>query len=333
MASQQSEDPVRGARHFVEDDVTFSGKFSGDVFATVRACFKPFAVRIFFLMILGLSGRLCIVGTANILGLWADSLCRGDHCRLSLGSSVVQGYGHGDFLRVLVTVALIGFVVNTLFRVAISRTGARAVSNLYDEVTMRTSRLPMTFFDSTPVGRITSRFGSDYGSVFRMAGGPLGEFLCLVFDLIMMLCLTIVASLWFAPVVVGMVLLNLWLYRINNPHLRAERRALSLARGPTIAHFSETTQGATPIKVFSKRETFLMRFNALLSRTMIHRLRTMIAVNGFSLQMTTVTASILFLTGIGGVWLIQTGRTSVGAVGVALTFIMLTSTTIQQFFE
>ena len=233
----------------------------------------------------------------------------------------------------LVWIAVIGFVLNTLFRVAISRTGARAVSNLYDEVTVRTSRLPMSFFDSTPVGRIISRFGSDYGAVFRMAGGPLGEFLCLVFDLVLMFCLTMVASFWFAPVVVAMVGLNFYLYKINNPFLRAERRALSLVRGPTIAHFSETAQGATPIKVFGKRDSFLARFNELLARTLIHRVRTMIAVNSFALQMTAITASLLLITGIGGIWLVQTGKTSVGAVGVAFTFIMMTATTIQQFFE
>jgi len=322
-----------GARHFVEDEITFSGKFSGNVFATVRDSFRPWWARLALLLVVGLAARLLLLATANILGMWADSLCHGDHCRTTAGSALVAGFTHSDFLRVLIWFALTGFVLNTLFRVAISRTGALAVSSLYDEVTMRTSRLPMSFFDTTPVGRIVSRFGSDYGAVFRMAGGPLGEFLCLVFDLILMLMLTMVASVWFAPVVVAMVLLNLWLYRLNNPRLREERRALSAARGPAIAHFSETAQGTVPIKVFGKRETFLERFNKLLARTMIHRIRTMIAVHGFALQMTSVTAMLLLVTGVGGIWLINSGRTSVGSVGVAFTFIMMTSTTIQQFFE
>ena len=52
-ASVTPNDSGRGARHFVADEVTFSGKFSGDVFATVRDSFRPFAARIVFLFGLG----------------------------------------------------------------------------------------------------------------------------------------------------------------------------------------------------------------------------------------------------------------------------------------
>lgn len=320
----------RGVR-FLEEEISFSGRFSQDVFWTIKESFYPFRHRVLLLLILGVFGRFCLLSTANVLGYWADSLCRGDHCRsIPAFFSDLTQFG---FVRVLGVLVVIGFIINTFFRVAISRTGSRAVSILYDEVTLRTSRLPMSFFDATPVGRIISRFGSDYAAVFRMAGGPLGEFLCLVFDLFVMIALTTAASPWFVPVVVVIIVFNLMAYRWNNPRLRRERREMSRVRGPAIAHFAETVQGASPIKVYGKRRTFRERFNKLIEDLLIQRMRTTIAVNGYSLQMTSITASVLLATGVSGVYLVANGKVSIGALAVAFTFIMMTSTTIQQFFE
>lgn len=320
------------ARKFLNEEIAFSGRFSSNVVRTIGASFQPWRGRIFLLLATGLIGRFMLLSTANILGFWADSFCRtGEHCRAIPG--FFSSWQHHDYLEILLWIAGVGFIINTLFRVGISRTGALAVSNMYDEVTFRTSRLPMSFFDATPVGRIISRFSSDYGSIFRMAGGPLGEFMCLVFDLVLIMVLISIASLWFLPVIVAVILFNWLAYKWNNPIIRQERRLLSKFRGPAIAHFAETVQGATPIKVYGKSDTFMQRYNLLVGQVVIQKFRTVLSLMGFNLQMTAITATILLFTGFGGIFLVHRHLVSVGDIAVAFTFIMMTSTTIQQFFE
>ena len=319
-------------RKFLEEEISFSGRFSSNVLKTVTLSFKPWAVRIVLLFVIGIGGRAMLLSTANVLGFWADSFCTGaTHCKPI--PSMFTGWGHKEFLTLLLSIVGIGFIINTAFRVGISRTGALAVSELYDEVTLRTSRLPMSFFDSTPVGRIISRFSSDYGSVFRMAGGPLGEFMCLVFDLMLIMVLISFASLWFLPVILAIMLLNLLAYKLNNPIIRQERRLLSKHRGPAIAHFAETVQGATPIKVYGKSGSFLKRYNTLVGQVVVQKFRTILSLMSFNLQLTTITALVLLITGCGGIYLVSKNFVSVGDIAVAFTFIMMTSTTIQQFFE
>lgn len=320
------------ARKFLDEEVAFSGRFSSNVIRTIGSSFRPWRVRIYLLLITGLAGRFMLLSTANILGFWADSFCKtGEHCRTI--PAFFANWQHQNYLEMLLWIAGVGFIVNTIFRVGISRTGALAVSNMYDEVTMRTSRLPMNFFDATPVGRIISRFSSDYGSVFRMAGGPLGEFMCLVFDLILIMVLISMASLWFLPVIVAVMAFNWFAYTWNNPIIRQERRLLSKHRGPAIAHFAETVQGATPIKVYGKSDTFMERYNLLIGQVVIQKFRTVLSLMGFNLQMTAITATVLLFTGFGGIYLVHRHLVSVGDIAVAFTFIMMTSTTIQQFFE
>ena len=317
---------------FIADEISFTGKFSKNVFETIAKSFAQFKVRVFVLFAIGLIGRFCLLFSANVMGYWADSLCRAPaHCKPI--PEFFQGYGNHEFVNALICFATVGFAINTFFRIAISRIGSRAVSTLYDEVTMRTSRLPMGFFDETPVGRIVTRFSSDYAAIFRMAGGPLGEFLCILFDLILMLVLTVVASPYFLPVLILVVALNYLTYTRSNTGLRIERRLLSKQRGPSIAHFAETVQGASIIKVFGKRKSFTFRYDHLMADFLLQKLKTAVAVHFFSLKMSGITAIMLLATGVAGIWMADTGLVSVGSLGVALTFIMMASSTIQWFFE
>ncbi len=317
---------------FLAEEKSFSGKFSQNVFQTIALSFAEFKFRIYMLMGLGLVGRFLLLYSANVMGYWADSLCK-EPATCKRVPNYFAHFENRNFVTALIVLAGVGFLINTLFRVAISRTGSRAVSTLYDEVTIRTSRLPMSFFDATPVGRIVTRFSSDYAAIFRMAGGPLGEFLCLVFDLIMMIILTMVASPWFLPVIVAVVVLNWVVYHRSNVQLRIERRSLASLRGPAIAHFAETVQGSTAIKVFGQRKTFVNRYDQLVKILLTQKIRTAIAVHFFSFKMTAITAGLLMVTGLSGIWMTAHNMVSVGSLGVAFTFIMMTSTTIQQFFE
>jgi ABC-type multidrug transport system fused ATPase/permease subunit len=166
-----------------------------------------------------------------------------------------------------------------------------------------------------------------------MAGGPLGEFLCLLFDLVLMFVLTAIASIYFLPIILLVMILNFYFYRHANKGLRSERRELSKQRGPGIAHFAESVQGTTAIKVFGKGKTFTEHYDELMNVYFSQRIKTAIAVNFFSFKMMLMTALLLLLTGFAGLVMVHRSLVSVGSLGVAFTFIMMTSTTIQQFFE
>jgi ABC-type multidrug transport system fused ATPase/permease subunit len=210
---------------------------------------------------------------------------------------------------------------------------AVAVSNMYDEVTLRTSRLPIQFFDTNPVGRIVTRFSSDYGNVFRLFGGPLAEFFNILFDLICMFILITVASPYFLPIIMFVGCLNYIVYRLNRDRLRVERRELSANRSPAISHFAETTQGASTIRIFGRQSTFMKRFSRLNDRYLVQRIRTSAKLSVFSLEMAALTAMMLLLTGLAGYYLAGHGLVSVGSIGVAFTFVVFSGTSIQMFFE
>jgi ATP-binding cassette, subfamily B, multidrug efflux pump len=324
------------SKQYFRDEVQFLGRFKSQVFKSIALSFAAYRKFVFFLLGLGFVARIMLLGLTNILGLWADATCFDlglCHGKKEYFFKFLQDWGSHEFLICLTLVTIVGFILNTYFRVMISRIGSRSVSLFYDEVTLRTSRLPMGFFDTTPVGRIMSRFSSDYGSMFRMAGGPLGEFLCLVFDVIAIVLLMVLTSIWFLPFVIFVVLVQYGIYRHNNPILRESRRQLSSIRGPAMSHMAETAQGARVIRVYDRMDVFIGQFRILQDGVAAKKLELNLASIRYSLQMSLATALNLGVLGVMGGILHRQGLLSVGQIGVGLTYVMMTSNTFQQFFE
>lgn len=320
----EAKPPPSQTRKFLGDEEAFRGRYSSTVLETLGFAYKPYRFRIIGLMICGFLGRILMLGNANLVSWWADPKAR---------PSWFATFEHDDFIKLLAFVTTAGFFLISIYRIAFSRLSARAISSLYDEVTLRTSRLPMTFFDTQPVGRIVTRFSSDYGNVFRLFGGPLAEFFGIIFDLVAMAILIGLANPWFLALFVGVALLQALVYKLNQKTLRRERRELSASRSPSISHFAESAQGVTSIRVFDRLTTFFERFDRLNRYYLNRRMRTSNYLYLFSLQMGALTAVLFLSTGALGWYLVENGKASIGSVGVAFAFIMLSAASIQMFFE
>jgi ABC-type multidrug transport system fused ATPase/permease subunit len=326
------------SKAFLDREISFGGQYSKDVFQALYFSYRSKIARMICFVVTGLLGRILLLSNANLIGVWVDSFC---FTSLKSGNQIMckaipkwsAGFSNRDFLILLVVVSSIGFVLTAIFRIGFSRTSAQAISGLYDEVTLRTSRLPIGFFDQNPVGRIVTRFSSDYSNVFRLFGGPLAEFLAVIFDLISMFILIVVASPYFLPIFVFIGSLNFLVYRLNRARLRRERRELSASRSPSIAHFAETTQGASTIRIFARRGEFFRRFQDLNDYYLRQRLKTSKVVFSFSMQMSFMTAILLLVTGLSGFFMARSGFASIGSIGVAFTFIVLSGTSLQMFFD
>ncbi len=325
--------PVKTAA-FHDQETKFTGKYSQTVTETLWLAYRPYMGTVIACFFIGLTGRLFLLANANIIGIWVDSLC------VSTASSlckplpfIFQGFEAQHYLLLMGSMASLGFLNTFFFRVIFSRLSAKAVSQIYDETTLRTSRQPMNFFDSTPAGRIITRFSSDYGNVFRLFGGPLAELFAIVFDLISMVLLMTLASPAYLPLILVIAVLDYGIYRLNIDRLRKVRRDLSASRSPSIAHFAETAQGANTIRSFLKQNSFSQRFRNLDQTYLGHKLTTIRSFLSFSFQINCMTAVFLLSTGLVAWWLLLHGHLTVGSIGVAFSFIALSGNTVQMFFE
>ncbi|MGZ3770998.1 MAG: ABC transporter ATP-binding protein [Bdellovibrio sp.] len=312
-------------RYMSDGEAKQAGAYSRSIFETLNFIFKPFLGKIIGCLFAGLLGRSLLLANSNVIGYWVDNLVGKE--------TPFKNFDSTKFIILLGVMSFGGFILTFIYRVTFSRLSAQAISIFYDEVTLRTSRLPMSFFDTNPTGRIVTRFSSDYGNVFRLFGGPLAEFIAIIFDLVMMVVLITVANPIYLVFVIFIAAVNYVTYKLNQQKLRDARRELSASRSPSIAHFAETTQGASTIRSFRRQKSFAARFDRLDRYFLDQKMNTTKKLIFFSFQMNSSTALLLLTTGVSAYFMVEKGWLSIGSVGVAFSFIALSGNTVAMFFE
>ncbi|WP_409477664.1 ABC transporter ATP-binding protein [Pseudobdellovibrio sp. HCB154] len=295
--------------------------FSRSIFDTLLQAYRPFLVRIILVVILGFVGRLIFLSNAQMIAKFYDN------------HQVITRDDLAGLTTTLLIVLVVAFVLTILYRTVFSRLSALAVSRIYDETTYRVSRYPLSYFDHTPVGKITTRFSSDYGNIFRLFGGPLAEFLSIIFDLMGISLLIMLTHPYF---VINLALAGLGFYVIlkrNQLRLRGHRREVSILRGPSVAHFSETVQGSLSIRQNSKVKTFISRFLKLDDLYIASKFNIIKSIMRFSTELNIISTLLFLANGLLGMYLVKEGKLGAGQVAVILGFTILATNTLQMFFE
>lgn len=295
--------------------------FSKSIFDTLLQAYRPFLVRIVLVVVVGFIARLIFLSNAQMIAKFYDA-------HKTPTQTDLVGLTTTLFI-VLVT----AFLLTLLYRTMFSRLSCLAVSRIYDETTFRVSRYPLSYFDHTPVGKITTRFSSDYGNVFRLFGGPLAEFMSIIFDLIGISLLITLTHPYF---MINLALAGVGFYVIlkrNQIRLRGHRRDVSVLRGPSVAHFSETVQGSLSIRQNSKVKTFITRFLKLDDMYIASKFSIIKSIMRFSTELNIISTLLFLANGVLGMYLVKEGKLGAGQVAVILGFTILATNTLQMFFE
>ncbi|KAG9068969.1 hypothetical protein KI688_009859 [Linnemannia hyalina] len=164
----------------------------------------------------------------------------------------------GEFLGVyaaLVIAFLISNVTVTYITMVIA--AIRASTILHEGLLSTMLRLPMSFFDTTPLGRIVNRFSSDIFSIDELTPWNfINVFVCgaSVLGTIVVIGTTTPIFLAIVPPLVVLYLLIQTFYIRSS---RALKRIDSVSKSPIYQHFSETLAGVTTIRALAANDRFI----------------------------------------------------------------------------
>ncbi|KAG0073521.1 Multidrug resistance-associated protein 1, partial [Podila epicladia] len=127
---------------------------------------------------------------------------------------------------------------------------------LHENLLAKVLRLPMSFFDTTPQGRVLNRFSNDIAGVDEHIPEALLSFVACLFNLVgtlLILCFVTPAFLLAIPVLaVFYLILQAYFLRTSN----ILRRLDAIARSPLYQHFTETLNGVSSIRVMQLSAQF-----------------------------------------------------------------------------
>ncbi len=115
-------------------------------------------------------------------------------------------------------------------------------------------RAPLSFFETTPTGRILSRFAKDMDSIDNSLPQVVSDVFGLSFEVLATIVVISMSTWIFLVVIIPIALMYYLLQRIYIAASRQLKRLESVSRSPIYSHFGETLQGAHTIRAYSVEE-------------------------------------------------------------------------------
>ncbi|CAL1532770.1 unnamed protein product [Lymnaea stagnalis] len=197
------------------------------------------------------------MGASVFLSIWTDdgqlanltAWPRNSTERMDQNSFYIGIYGA---LGIVQTVLLLAFtLVLNLRSIHASR---KLHSSMLDQVL----RAPMSFFDTTPVGRIINRFSKDLDDVDEEIPLTLHMWLECVFHVLATIIIVSYSTPLFMAFILPVGVLYFFIQRYYIVTSRQLKRLGAKTTSPIFNHFSETLAGASVIRAFGAEKRFVM---------------------------------------------------------------------------
>ncbi|EQB51307.1 ABC transporter [Colletotrichum gloeosporioides Cg-14] len=142
------------------------------------------------------------------------------------------------------------------FAVSISIFGTRASKVMLKRAMTKVLRAPMSFFDTTPLGRITNRFSKDIDVMDNTLTDSLRMYLLTISMLLSTMALILAYYYYFVAALVPLLIIFLFSANYYRSSAREIKRHEAILRSHVFAKFSEAVYGTSTIRAYGLRDQF-----------------------------------------------------------------------------
>ncbi|XP_023182733.1 canalicular multispecific organic anion transporter 1-like isoform X1 [Xiphophorus maculatus] len=118
-------------------------------------------------------------------------------------------------------------------------------------------RVPMLFFDTTPIGRVVNRFAKDIFTVDEAIPQSFRSWILCLLGVLGTLFVICLATPFFTIIIIPLAVIYFFVQRFYVATSRQLRRLDSVSRSPIYSHFGETVSGLSVIRAYKHQERFL----------------------------------------------------------------------------
>lgn len=299
----------------VEDDdarpnkeTMVQGKVQWDVYTEYAKASNIYAVIAFVLLLL-LSTGLSVL--ANVwLKHWADINSRfgaNPHISRYLGFYIFLGVG-----AAVVTVSQ-SLVLYTYCAIHSARI-------LHDRMLNAVVRAPMSFFETTPLGRILNRFSNDVYRIDQVLARTFSQFFINTTKVFYTMVVISFATPLFVLFIVPLFALYLWYQRYYLRTSRELKRLDSVSKSPIYAHFQETLGGISTVRAYNQQYRFEFINEGRIDLNMKAYYPTVCANRWLAVRLEFIGSVIILSAASLGVASLPTGRITAGVIGLTMSY-------------
>ncbi|KAK8639147.1 hypothetical protein V6N13_137540 [Hibiscus sabdariffa] len=173
------------------------------------------------------------------------------------------------YLALAIASAFTVFAISILVRIA----GYKTATLLFEKMHLCIFRAPMSFFDSTPSGRILSRASTDQSALDLNIPDQVADVAFSIMQLLGIIAVMSQAAWPIFIIFIPVVATCIWYQQYYISSARELSRLIGVRKAPIIQNFSETISGATTIRGFDQESRFQQKNMILMdaySRSRFH---------------------------------------------------------------
>jgi ABC-type multidrug transport system fused ATPase/permease subunit len=162
---------------------------------------------------------------------------------------------YGTFIGITIALLLIR-------QFPLARAFLRAATISHDGMVNRILHAPTSFFDTTPMGRIVSRFSKDIEELDNQMPEKMNFFLGLVFSLLGLFAIMCYGAPYLSIIIVLFLCVFAVTFRYYSATNRAQKRLEAMYISPVVSTMGESATGLATIRAYDAVPTFLAKHNA-----------------------------------------------------------------------
>lgn len=189
---------------------------------------------------------------------------------------------------------------------------------LHADILINILKSPMSFFDTTPLGRIMNRFSKDVDAVDTFI--PIlsvNVLTCLLEAFGTIIIISINLPIFLAAVV-PLAVIYFFIQRIYIAASRQLKRLESTTRSPIFSHFSETVTGVSTIRAYGKQKDFIAMSEEKVDENQIPSYLVQISNRWVAVRLEIVGIAIVLATSLFAV--LARATANAGIVGLSISY-------------
>jgi ATP-binding cassette subfamily C (CFTR/MRP) protein 1 len=284
------------------------GRVDRQVYMRYFAAYGPALIIPSIVLVLAVTERGLQAGQNYWLSIWTEATTTAEVTSHAADTAY--------YMKVYFIIGLISLVFQVSRAVILVLGSISAARRLQASLLSTVLRLPMSFFDSQPTGRLLNRFTKDTESVDTSIQSSVASFLNCAVSVLWSLVVVIAVS---PGVALALIPLG-WAYSAVQKRYIATSRELkrldSLALSPIFSHFGETLAGLATLRAFRAQQRFAARDAALLNESNRCYWPAQCVNRWLSVRLELLGIAVVFGT---AVFVSSVLPTSAGLAGLALT--------------
>ncbi|KAL8828283.1 MAG: hypothetical protein Q9191_002678 [Dirinaria sp. TL-2023a] len=239
---------------------------------------------------------------------------------LSWWTSNKFGYSTGQYIGAYAALGAIQAFLMFAFSVCLTTLGTRSSRVLLQQAMTRVLRAPMSFYDTTPLGRITNRFAKDVDTMDNNLTDAMRMYFFTLAMITSVFILIIVYFHYFAIALGPLFLMFLFSSSYYRTSAREMKRHEAVLRSGVFARFGEGVSGLASIRAYGLQNQFTAVLRAAVDEMNSAYYLTFSNQRWLSVRLDAIGNLLVFTTGI----LVVTSRFNVSPsiAGLVLSYIL-----------